>query len=90
MRLFILGHCFTTVSMSCVFDFYLKRFSRRRFCRKFQVLSLSNENDRNKRVEILKVLRDQLFLVHSLDMICTFRSMMFTLAASRIRCAGDQ
>ena len=67
--------------MSLVFDFFqiiisqtVLRSSRRRFCRKFQVLSLGNKNDfnhRNKREEILKLLRGQLFLGHPLFMIRT-------------------
>ena len=44
--------------------------SRRRFCRKFQVLALGNKNDfnhRNKGEEIFKVLRGQLFLGYPLE-----------------------
>ena len=49
--------------------------SRRRFCRKFQVLALGNKNDfnhRNKGEEIFKVLRGQLFLGYLLDLILNY------------------
>ena len=56
VRPFILGHLLISQTVL--------EFSRRRFCRKFQFLSLINKNElnyRNKRGEILKVLRAQLF-----------------------------
>ena len=78
MRPFIFGHSSFTFH-SCLYVFSIRLFSnrsqtvlgpsRRRFCRKFQVLSLGNKkefNHRNKREEILKVLRGQLFLEHPL------------------------
>ena len=79
VRPFILGHLlFTFYNCVCVFSIQLFSnisqtvlgSSRKRFCRKFQVLSLGNKNDfkhGNKREEILKVLRGQLFLEQALD-----------------------
>ena len=74
----ILGHSLFTF-YNCVYVFSIRLFSnisqtvlgssRRRFYRKFQVLSLGNKNDfnhRDKRKDILKVLRGQLFLGHQL------------------------
>ena len=78
MRPFIVGHPLFTF-YSCVYIFSFRLFSdisqtvlgssRIRFCREFQVLPLGNKNDfnhRDKREEILKVLRGKLFLRHPL------------------------
>ena len=78
VRPFILGHLLSTF-YKCVYVFSIRLFSNisqtvlgsshRRFCRKFQVLSLGNKNDfdhRNKREKILKLLRGQLFRGHPL------------------------
>ena len=78
VRPFVLRHSLFT-SYNCVYAFIIRLFSnifqtvlrssRRRICRKFQVPSLGNKSDfnyRNKREEILKVLRGQLFLGHPL------------------------
>ena len=60
VRLFILGHSLFKF-YSCVYVFSFRLFSnifqtvlgssRRRFCRKFQVLSLGNKNDFNDRTK---------------------------------------
>ena len=76
-----------TLFYNCVYVFGIGLFSnisptvlgssRIRFCRKFQVLSFGNENDfnhRNKREEILKVLRIQLFLGYPLTRITEIKS----------------
>ena len=81
VQLFILGHSLFTF-YSCLYIFSFRLFSnisqtvlgysRRRFCRKFQVLSLANKNDfnhRSKREEILNVVRGQLFLEHPIALI---------------------
>ena len=81
VRPFILEHSLFTF-YNCVYVFSIRLFSSisqtvlesggRRFCRKFQVLSLGNKDDfnhRNKREEILKVLRGQLFLGHQLNKV---------------------
>ena len=84
LQLFIFGRSVFTL-YNCVYVFSIRLFSnifqtvfgssRRRFHRKFQVLFLGNKNDfnhRNKREEIIKVLRGQLFLGHPLYTITSF------------------
>ena len=86
VRPFIMEHIFTFYS--CLYVFSFRLFSNisqtvlgcsgRRFCRKFQVLSLGNKNDFNhrnsKKEEILKILRGQSFLGHPLVLSIFVRS----------------